>query len=91
MAASLSTTGDRRIVTIVEQFLPMQSIGRPIDADERLDEAGLTSLGMVDLMLAIEAEFDLTIPGSLLIPDNFRSISAIDALVSRLLQGVKQN
>jgi len=83
MLTTSSVIDEHRIVTIVEQFLPGQAIG----PDKRLDDAGLTSLGMVDLMLAIEAEFDLTIPGSLLIPDNFRSIAAIEALVLRLLSG----
>ena len=37
---------------------------------------------MVNLMLAIEAEFDIEIPQSAMTPDNFDTIAAIDALVS---------
>jgi acyl carrier protein len=39
---------------------------------------------MVNLMLAVEAEFDVTIPGPKLVPANFRSIANIAGLVSQL-------
>lgn len=55
-----------------------------IHPDRSLQELGLTSLDMVNLMLAIEAEFDLTIPGPKLIPANFRTINTIAALVNEL-------
>jgi acyl carrier protein len=35
-------------------------------------------------MLAVEVEFDVSIPDEDLHPDNFRSIAAIEALVGRL-------
>ncbi len=38
---------------------------------DNLREAGLTSLDMVNLMLAVEAEFDIEIPQSAMTPDNF--------------------
>ena len=40
---------------------------------------------MVNLMLSVEAEFNLKIPDADMTPRNFRSISAIDALVRSLL------
>jgi len=40
---------------------------------------------MVNLMLSIEAEFDLEIPEIDITPANFRSISAISNLVTTLL------
>jgi len=54
--------------------------------DRDLTEAGLTSLDMVNLMLAVEAEFDLKIPDRDMTPANFRTIARIDALVGALLQ-----
>jgi acyl carrier protein len=82
-----SPTQDARIVAIVRQFLAKNSLDhRPLTRDDVLEEAGLTSLDIVNLMLAVEAEFDLTIPGMALIPANFRSISTIDRLVSNLLR-----
>jgi acyl carrier protein len=36
---------------------------------------------MVNLMLAVEGEFDLFIPEPQMIPENFRSVAAIEALI----------
>jgi acyl carrier protein len=49
-----------------------------------LHDCGLTSMATVKLMLAIEAAYDLAIPDAELTPENFRSIAAIEALVTRL-------
>ena len=73
-----------RIPEIVRQFAP----GLPADEARAvhvdLAEAGLTSLSTVKLMLAIEAAFDLAISDEDLTPENFRSIAAIERLVTRL-------
>ena len=76
-----------RVLGIVNDILARRSPGRSIRTDEDLREAGLNSLDMVNLMLAVEAEFDLKIPDTDMTLRNFRSISAIDALVSSLLRG----
>jgi acyl carrier protein len=75
-----------RVVGIVHEMLQRRGIGRPILIDEDLRDVGLNSLDMVNLMLAIEAEFDLKIPDSDMTLRNFRSISAIDTLVASLQQ-----
>src|SRR6476620_2487920 len=46
--------------------------------------SGLSSLDMVNLMLAVEAEFDLKIPDREMTPSNFRSIAHIVRLVHDL-------
>jgi len=76
-----------RVVGIVREILERRSPGRSLRPDEDLRDAGLNSLDMVNLMLAVEAEFDLKIPDAEMTLRNFRSISAIDALVSSLLRG----
>lgn len=78
-------TQQDRIIEIVRKFIPTGSKVQPIYKDNNLQVLGLTSLDMVNLMLAIEAEFELTIPGSKLTPANFRSPASIDALLSELL------
>src|SRR6266852_3537504 len=78
--------GNERVAGIVRDILERRSPGRSIRADEDLRDAGLNSLDMVNLMLAVEAEFDLKIPDADMTLRNFRSISAIDALVSSLLR-----
>ena len=72
-----------RIFEIVRQALPGEA-PRALAADADLFDAGLTSMAMVKLMLAIEVAFDIAIPDADLLPDNFRSIAAIEALVKRL-------
>jgi acyl carrier protein len=41
---------------------------------------------MVNLMLAVETEFDIKIPDRDMTPSNFRSIAQIDKLVGALLR-----
>jgi acyl carrier protein len=73
-----------RIDTIVRQFVKNGG-AKAIAPDDDLEALGLTSLDMVNLMLAVEAEFDLTIPATKLAPKNFRSVRNIEGLVSELL------
>jgi acyl carrier protein len=73
-----------RVVGIVREILERRSVSRQILPDDDLREAGLNSLDMVNLMLAVEAEFDLKIPDADMTLRNFRSISAIEVLVASL-------
>lgn len=71
-----------RITAIACRMLLKRGISTIPGAGDNLREAGLTSLDMVNLMLAIEAEFDIEIPQSAMTPDNFDTVAAMDALVS---------
>ena len=74
-----------RVVGVVQRLLAERSINRPVSSDDDLREVGLTSLDKVNLMLSVEAEFDLEIPEIHITPANFRSISTISRLVTELL------
>jgi len=74
-----------KVVEVVQRLLAERSINRPICSDDNLREVGLTSLDMVNLMLSVEAEFDLEIPEIEITPANFRSISTVSSLVTVLL------
>jgi acyl carrier protein len=39
---------------------------------------------MINLMLAVEAEFGMMIPPTDITPENFRSVSSIGSMVARL-------
>jgi len=80
-----SNSPEARVVSVVKRLLVELSISRPVCSDDDLREVGLGSLDMVNLMLSIEAEFDLEIPEIDITPANFRSISAISNLVTTLL------
>ena len=73
-----------RLAEMVNEILLKNSITRPASIDDQLSAAGLSSLDMVNLMIAVEAEFNVMIPGSEITPGNFRSISTIEALILRL-------
>lgn len=75
---------EERVIAIIRTVLPEKAGDRALSADDDLHERGMTSLNMVNLMLAIEAGFGIFIPRTDLHPDNFRSVRAIEALVSRI-------
>ena len=74
-----------RIVGLVERILERKAGTAPFALGARLSELGMSSMKMINLMLAIEVEFDVTIPQSDITPDNFDSIASVEALVVRLL------
>jgi acyl carrier protein len=82
MTMGMAATGG--VTEVVRRMLLERSIDGTVTADADLREIGLTSLDMVDLVLSVECEFDLRIPEAQITPANFRSISAIDALVNTL-------
>jgi acyl carrier protein len=73
-----------RLLSLVGQILG-KGDGQSVPADARLSELGMSSIKMVNLMLAVEGEFDLAIPQQDITPDNFRSVTSIEALLARLL------
>jgi acyl carrier protein len=74
--------------TIDKQDSGKQPVTKPIGTDDDLRACGLSSLGLVNLMLAVETEFDLKIPERDMTPANFRSIARITELVRALSQPV---
>jgi acyl carrier protein len=80
-----SATTDR-VTTLVRQLLEKRAIDRAVGRDDDLSEAGLSSLDTVNLMLAVEAEFDVKIPDRDMTPANFRSVARIEALIAGLLK-----
>lgn len=86
MRADSNVSAKDRVADIVLEILERRSVSHRIVDDDDLQNVGLTSLDMVNLMLSVEAEFDLKIPDTDMTPRNFRSIAAIDALVTTLLR-----
>jgi acyl carrier protein len=79
-----------RVAQLVRQLLARRSIDRLVGYDDVLSECGLSSLDLVNLMLAVETEFDIKIPDRDMTPSNFRSIAQIDKLVGALLRSDQQ-
>ncbi len=75
-----------RLIRLVSQLLgPHVSLPDPFPLEQQLSELGVTSLKMVNLMLAIEFEFDILIPQAEITPENFHSLATVKSLVERTL------
>lgn len=74
---------ESRILALVKAILGQNSIVTELQPGSRLVDVGLTSMDMVSLMLAVEAEFDMTIPQADITPENFQSPQTIERMVSK--------
>jgi acyl carrier protein len=80
-----SLTMRERLLALVRKAMGAPGASRPLAVDARLSELGISSIKMVGLMLAIEAEFNITIAQSEITPENFASIASIEAMLDRIL------
>ena len=86
MAERSSHSASERVISVVQRLLTQRSISRTVAPADDLRDAGLTSMDMVNLVLAVETEFDVMIPESRITPANFRSVAAISSLIEALQQ-----
>ena len=84
MLAQHDETPVHQIIEVVSQILQKHGVAGPVAVDADLARFGMTSIDMVELMLGIEAEFDLTIPPAEITLRNFSSVAAMQDLVVRL-------
>jgi acyl carrier protein len=74
-----------RLIALLKNILgPDAALPEPLPLDAQLNHLGVSSLKMVNLMLAVESEFDLNIPQADITPENFHSLQTIGRLVLRL-------
>lgn len=75
-----------QLIALVKQVLGANAVvPDPFPVEQQLSDLGVSSLKMVNLMLAVELEFDIAIPQSDITPENFHSVAAIQTLVVRTL------
>ncbi len=75
-----------QLVAVVKQVLgPGVDVPEPFPLERRLSELGVSSLKMVNLMLAVELEFDIAIAQADITPENFESCASIVELIERTL------
>jgi acyl carrier protein len=75
-----------RLISLVRAVLGAGSVvPTPFPLDAQLYDLGISSLKMVNLMLAVEVEFDIAIAQGDITPENFHSLASIEALVDRTL------
>ena len=73
-----------RVAQLVHRIMSKQALTQTIGHNDDLRASGLSSLGLVNLMLSVEMEFGLEIPEREMTPANFRSIARIADLVAAL-------
>lgn len=74
-----------RTLGLAREILAQQARDRDFRPEDALVDVGLSSLDLVNLMVAIEAAFDIMIPPAYLKPANFYSIETI----ARMIEAVK--
>jgi acyl carrier protein len=78
-----------RLVGLVCSILGSHGAARPLAIDARLSDLGMSSVKMVNFMLAIEAEFDVTIPQSEITSENFESVASVERLVLKVASSAR--
>ena len=75
-----------RLISLARAVLGVGGvIPNPFPLDAQLSDLGISSLKMVNLMLAVEVEFDIAIAQADITPENFHSLQTIETLVERTL------
>jgi len=75
-----------RLISLVRAVLGAGAVmPSPFPLDAQLSDLGISSLKMVNLMLAVEVEFDIAIAQADITPENFHSLGSIESLVDRTL------
>jgi acyl carrier protein len=80
-----ASTVRERLLALVAQILGKPDAAATLPVEGRLSDLGMSSIKMVNLMLSVEVEFDVTIPQGDITPDNFRSVASVEALLLRIL------
>jgi acyl carrier protein len=71
----------KRVLSVVMSVLEQNAITADIHPESRLVDIGLNSMGMVELMLKVEAEFDLILPQLAITPENFQSVKTMERMI----------
>jgi acyl carrier protein len=70
-----------RVLSVVRSVLAQNAIIVDVHPESRLVDIGLDSMDMVELMLKVEAEFDLTLPQPEITPENFQSVKTMELMI----------
>jgi acyl carrier protein len=76
---------DERIRRVLAEHARITADLGTLSDDADLYQAGMTSRGSVNVMLALEEAFDVELPEDMLRRSTFQSVSAIRAAITELL------
>jgi acyl carrier protein len=72
------------VAALVADIAARHGVTGQIEATDHLVDRGMTSMAMVDLMLAVEAHYDVTIPQPEMTPSNFQSVTSLARMLRRV-------
>ncbi|MCC8929692.1 acyl carrier protein [Rhodococcus sp. BGS-1C] len=81
---TLNSEDSARVRDVLEKFGKLPVPVAEIDASADLYDSGLTSHASVNVMIALEDEFDVEFPDAMLQKSTFGSIDAITSAIARL-------
>ena len=81
---TLNSEDSARVRDVLEKFGKLPVPVAEIDASADLYDSGLTSHASVNVMIALEDEFDVEFPDAMLQKSTFGSIDAITPAIARL-------
>lgn len=84
MPASIASTINERIRKTVQEHARLSTDIRTLSDFDDLYQAGMTSHATVSLMLALENEFDIELPDSMLSRAMFENIHSITNVITTL-------
>ncbi len=80
----MNSSSDVMLRPILKQHAKLRVSSDQLSDDTNLFEAGLDSLAMVNVMLAIEDAFQVELPDAMLSRETFSSIASLRRAVERL-------
>ena len=75
------------IIAEIQQYIEKNILaeGVKVDAGTNLKQAGIDSFSTVEIILFIERKFGVSIPDEKLVPDNFKTLQSLAAIVQELM------
>jgi acyl carrier protein len=70
---------------VLRRHLRLVALDEPIRPDSLLTSAGLDSVGTINLLLDLEDVFSVSLPGSMLRPETFRTRSSLESAFASLV------
>lgn len=76
----------QEVITHIQQFIQQNVLAPHITITEtsNLQDAGLDSFSTVEVILFIERQFGVAIPDEHMLPENFKTLQTLAALVLQL-------
>ena len=75
------------IIAAIKNYIEKNILaeGVQVDAATDLKQAGIDSFSIVEIILFIERNFGVSIPDEKLVPENFKTLQSLAAIVQELM------